>query len=253
MTKWLRSLRLTVCISAGVLVLVSFKISQLSLDQAWLCAVTVMAIACATMVHNDWRDRRQDAKRGKRLAHDHPGMFFIFLLYLWKTAVGLSVWMTIENNSMGLLAWLMIISGLIYSEIRKIPMMPILFVCVTGASAALFPVFAGHNLPQIWMLFLLVFIAIFVREISTDLRDISTDVGYKWTLPQKLGIQRTEIIIGISVFWGLLVAMIISPKTLISLPFVAIATFHILKRKDHKTFKIFLDMGIAATIFALLV
>ena len=239
-------------IFAGALVLVSFKISHLPINyKAWLCAITVVAIACATMVQNDWRDRVQDVKRGKRLAHDNPRKFFIFLLVMWTIAIAFSLVIIFMNNKLGLLALLMITSGLLYSETRKIVLAPILFVCVTGASSVLFPVFAGYNSFQTWLLFLAIFAVVFGREISNDLKDVFADKNYKWTLPQKLGTYYSKIIAGISVILGLMMAVIISPKALIGLPLIIVAVFKMIKQSDQEAFRLFLDIGMALSIIAI--
>lgn len=251
MKEWICSLRLSICLFPGVLVLVSFKIANLSMKHSWLCAITVVAIACATMVQNDWRDRFQDIKRRKYLAFNNPRKFFIFTVALWIITFILSAMLTAKNNNLGLLSCLMIAAGLIYSETRKIPMAPIILVCLTWASLVLFPIFLGNGSFQIWLLFIFVFITVFGREIITDLKDVSVDINYKWTLPLKLGIKQSEIIAGISIFAGMMTMGILSAKTLLDLPFMAMAMFFLLNRKDYKTSKYFLDIGIAIAVLML--
>jgi len=249
--KWIHSLRLTLGFFAGMVVLLSFKVADTSNENSFLCAITAVVIACATMVQNDWRDRFHDTKKGICLAFDNPKKFFDLAVVLWALAGSLSLGLVLRDCNLGLLAWLLIASGLIYSETRKIPLASISLVCVTWASLVLFPIFIGPNSFQIGLLFFYLLLTIFGREIITDLKDVSADANYKWTIPQKLGIQKAEIIAIIFIMTGVIVMNLISIKALLGLPFTMVATVFLLKRKDYKISKTFFDLGMVTAILML--
>ena len=251
MKEWAHSLRLTLGLFALALVLVSFKISNLSNENSWLCAITALATVCATMVQNDWRDRFQDTKKGIYLANNNPKKFFLLVIVLWVLAGSLSLILIYKNINPGILALLMIVSGLIYSETRKVPMLSIVLVCLTWASLVLFPVFPKCNSFQIWLLSIYLFLTIFGREIITDLKDIFVDRNYKWTIPQKLSIRQAEIVAVSLNLMGLIVAVMLSAKALLGIPFMLIALFFLFKRKDYRTSKTFFDLGMATVIIML--
>lgn len=94
---------------------------------------------------------------------------------------------------------------------------------------------------------------VFGREVITDLKDFSADADYKWTFPQKLGKNRSEIIAGVAIFTGLIPAAMLSTQTLMAIPFMIMAMFFLLKRKDYKTSKHFLDAGITMAILMLVI
>jgi len=251
MREWVKSLRLSICIFAGVLTLVGLKIGNLDPGQYWLCAIAVIAVSCATMVQNDWRDRFHDVSKGKNLAHNNPKKFLAFTVGMWIIAIGLSYAVTIQNFRLSLPLWLAITSGLIYSETRKIPMMPIFLVCATSASCALFPIFVGRNPQQVWLLAISVFLVIFGREMTKDLDDVSVDGNYKWTVPQKFGTDQSTVMAGVSIVLGLSTAAMISVSAIWGLPFMLLAAYCLVVRRRYKTSKTLIDAGMAVAIIAL--
>jgi len=174
MKPWIQSLRPAVSILAGLLTLASFKVAGLS-SPSWLIPGAVIAIFSAIMVHNDWRDRLQDVKKGKTLAATQLKKFLSLLISLWIVAVILTAIVWQQNIRFGILLALMILAGVIYSETRQIPMVPAILVAIASASPALFPVFIIDNSVRLWLFFSAVALVIFSREIIKDLIDLGVE------------------------------------------------------------------------------
>ena len=252
MGDWMRSLRLSVCIFASLLVFVSFKICHIASSNSLILGFGVLAIACATMVHNDWRDRFHDIRKGKTLAFSKPEKYILFDVMMWIIAFSITAAVSFQSPRQSLLLWAAIASGLAYSETRKIPMVPIFMVSFTSASATLFPNFGGHNSHKLWLFFFAILVVIFGREIIKDLEDVSVDKGYKWTLPQIIGNHWCEIIAGISLAVSFILMILLCSYVIIWLPFPMLSAFLLVFEHKHKLSKKFADVGMAlaiATIF----
>lgn len=248
MGEWIKSLRLSVCIFAGILSVVSFKICNIDTGKFWLCGVAVVVIACATMVHNDWRDRFHDVKKGKCLAVKNPKKYLAFDVAMWIIAVGLSIVVTTQNFRLSLLLWLATLSGLLYSETRRIPMVPIFLVSVTSASATLFPVSVFGSSLKPWLFFFAILMTIFGREIIKDLQDVNVDSGYKWTLPLKLGVGYSKILASVSIVAGLLIMATLSLKVILALPFTLFATYLLISKSRYQGSKRLADAGMVTAL-----
>ncbi|MFA5926739.1 MAG: UbiA family prenyltransferase [Patescibacteria group bacterium] len=196
----IKALRLPVCFMAGALVLAAFRISNLSVSLTWLPSLATMLITSATMVWNDYCDRNHDAKKGKTTASEHSQLFLAFATAMWLIALVLVALALRQESRFSQPMIILIMVGLCYSAVRQIPLLPNLAVATAAALPALLPVFVGHTDPSLWILFASTFLAIHAREILKDFDDREHDPGYKWTLIQWLGEDRTKKIV-ICLLW----------------------------------------------------
>jgi 4-hydroxybenzoate polyprenyltransferase len=177
---------------AGLLTLCGFQLAVGSVRDAWLPALAIVVIASSTMVWNDYCDREHDRKKGKDFAHLNRWRFLAFGIILWLASIGLCLLIGIRQSwPMAYLALGITASGLIYSETRRIPFVPNAMVALTAASPLLFPLAAGHLDFRLLFLFVAVVLAIHAREIAKDVEDLPFDPGYKWSLPQYLGADKS--------------------------------------------------------------
>lgn len=222
MWNYIKALRLPICVLAGFLTIVGFKITNHYICHWWLPALTVLTIACSTMTWNDYRDREQDLLKGKDFVYKNSGSFLVFAILLWCLSIIITVVLMLIKIQFGLLALGMIIMGFMYSErwIRKICYLPNATVALTSASPLMFPATIGkYNYPELWIIFIIVILVIYAREICKDLDDIKTDILYKWTLPQSIGremsIKVICLLLTISTFLLLLIGISVSAGILI--------------------------------------
>lgn len=245
MTAWIKALRLPISILAGLLTVVSFKLVGLT-SRSWLPALAVVAIACAHMVQNDWRDRFHDLKKGKDLAARHPRAFFVFTAIVWSIAAFLTLAVWRQDDRMGLIPACAMLVGFIHPETRRILLMPTTLGAITAASPVLFPVLVGNGSSAIWLLFVATAMVIFAREILKDLDDLSVDRGYKWTLPLKIGVDRSYTLVAALCLGSVVIAAMISASTLVGAPLIGASLLC-----DRKRAKLLLDLGMATVIGAL--
>jgi 4-hydroxybenzoate polyprenyltransferase len=143
--EWIKALRLPAVLLAGLLTLASFKISGLLLSEAILPALTVILVASAYMVQNDWRDRFHDVKKGKTLAFSQSNKFLLFVVIIWTLALVSIVLTWRQDDRFGVFLVSIFLLGLVHPETRRIALVPITLTAVISASSALFPVFIGRN------------------------------------------------------------------------------------------------------------
>lgn len=248
MQDWIKSLRLPMCLLAGLLTIMSFR--MVHKDPPWLVVLAVVFIACSTMLQNDWRDRYHDVKKGKKLAITHPKAFMLFLLTFWLVSLSLTTANLFENVGFGVLLSLMGFVGLVYSEIRQVPMASVLLTSITSASPVLFPIVAGTG-QGLELMFVSVVLVIFGREITKDLEDQKIDQNYKWTFPLFLGVRYSEWFVTASIGIGLIVALTISDSVLLGVLVSALGLFLMVKTKQIKRGRVWLDAGIAITILTI--
>lgn len=242
-------MRLPACLFYCLLVAVSFKLAGGHDERIWLYVASALFISCAAMVQNDWRDRYNDLKKGKTLATDWPKKYLILVLVVWALAIAAAFAVTFWSIKPSLIPWSMVLVGIIYSETRKIFMLPTVLIACTAASSVLFPVLEGRWLLSVWMLFASMFLASLAHEIVKDLEDLTVDVGYKNTLPQKTGAKWSEIVAGILMILSFVPMSFISPIVLLGLPFCAISYHYLFRRRAYLTAKRYFDGGmITATL-----
>ncbi len=248
MNGYIKALRLPIVVMAGLLAITAFRVSVWR-TEAYLVALFVVIVASSTMIHNDWRDREHDAKKGKDFALKHSGTFGVFVLLFWVCSLILAICLWATNPCYGVISGGIIISGLIYSETRRVPILPASLVALTSAS----PVFyAGPSDHRVLFLFLTSAFLIFGREVLKDLDDYPHDDGYKWTLPLALGRRLAKIYAGAIVFLVPLLALGISTKTLVGMPFLAISASCLIFDRGHFSAKVLLDIGMAIIIATLI-
>lgn len=192
---YLKSVRPLACLFLGMVVLASFKISTGNISaSAYRLAVAIVCIGFATMAQNDLRDRWHDAKKGKRFALENEKPFKLFVIFLWAVAILVSCLASRTNiNFIGFFSVLIIV-GLVYSELRQVPMAPNLVMALYVGSPALLPVFAGvRTIWLCWILFFGVTVVMFAREILKDFDDREIDPGYKWTLVQWARLGQKDV------------------------------------------------------------
>lgn len=251
MAAWLKSVRLPICLLAGLLTIAGFRLGGTPIS--WLALVAVFFIACSTMLQNDWRDRRHDSHKGKILALQHPRTFLVLLLAFWFVVCVLMFVATIENSKVGAALAAMAFAGLVYSETRRVPMMSIALVALTSGSPAILSVMAGADMNKAWPLFLSATLIVFGREITKDIDDHRIDGGYKWTIPLVIGNKRAKAIAVVTIMVGLAVAVKLSMAVLpASLP-ATVGVILLVRGAQPKTARICIDVGVALTVLTLIV
>lgn len=253
MKDWIKSLRLPACFFYSLIVIVSFKISDLAPENLWLYISSAFFISCASMVQNDWRDRHHDLKKGKCLVLENEWKYFGLVVLMWVVAFSMAIAMAIlMPKAVSVIPWAMIFLGLVYSETRKIFLLPMTLIALTAASSALFPVFQNYHHPIIWMFSVAMFVASLTHEIIKDLEDWTVDIGYKNTLPRKIGTRSSEMVAGILMILAFGLMALITSVTLAGLPFCAIAYYCLFKKRTYLAAKRFFDGGIITATLVLL-
>lgn len=250
MLEWLFSLRVPICLLAGLQAIASFRLA--GTPPSWLAVLAVFFIASATMLQNDWRDRRHDYWKGKTLATNNPQTFLAVLAACWGISAGLILIAAVGNENLGIALAAMAVVGLVYSETRRIPLAPVVLVSLTAASPSLLPAAAGANPGTVLPLFVPLFLIVFGREVTKDLDDARLDAGYKWTIPVVWGNQPAKVIAAVAIILGLAALLKVS---LLTMPGSLIAMFGIallIPGANPKICRVFLDVGMILTILTLL-
>lgn len=249
MINWIKALRLPVATLAILLAYVSFKISSVDVNSTAL--VALFFISCATMLQNDWRDRYHDIEKGKILAIKKSHLFFICLDTLWIISFLLILAATAENKALGIILALVALCGVLYSETRRVPFLPIFLVSITSASPTLLPIAIGADWHKIWPLSITAALIILGREITKDIEDAHIDVGYKWTIPVAFGREKAELAAVIAITAGLIVILAISFLALPALIFGLRGVFLIINRGSLRVSRGFLDLSMAFSMMLL--
>lgn len=224
MKGYIKSVRPLASVFPSLLILASFKLSGGSLNQAWLLTIAMIVNYWAVMAQNDLRDRWHDSKKGKTFALENVTKFKWFVASLWIVGIGLSSIACYHHLSYIWLFGFTILGGLIYSELRAVPMASNSLVALMVGSVALFPLFTDHlwAIPSLW-LFVAVSLAMFAREILKDFDDREIDPGYKWTFIQRFGERRSLLVIAACLASGggalLFVNIMALPIVLLLMPF----------------------------------
>ncbi len=219
MIQRIKALRPAICIFAGLLGILSFLLTHSTIN--WLAIFGVIVVACTTMAQNDWRDRLHDAKKGKDFALQNQKSFFVFLISLWVLVTFIIVLSYFDNKNICLYLIAISFIGAIYSEIRRIPLLPMLSVAFTSASPALLPILHGVEFIIPLKLFIITTCIILAREISKDIEDTAIDEGYKWTLPLKIGNQWAQAIAILFILISFAVLTKISLFAALAFPFAS--------------------------------
>lgn len=250
MTAWIKSLRLPVCFLATSLIVVSFRVN--GANPPWLTVVTVFFGCCLTMLQNDWRDRHHDSRKGKVLALEHPKAFLVFLFVFWAVPLGLVPVVFRENRTMGFALAFLVLPVAAYSEVRRIPMAPVVIVSLVYAAPALLPVVTGQGSVKSWLIFLSSALVIFGREISKDIDDQHIDPGYKWTIPLAISESRARVIAAVAVTMGVVAAVGVSAVTVPGVFVALIGVALLVRGSGQKVARICLDIGMALAVLMLI-
>jgi len=247
---WLKCLRLPICILASLLVIASFRV--VTKEIPWQAVLATFFITSATILQNDWRDRFHDARKGKMLALQHQKAFITWTITYWAMSGGLIVLAVLHDHAIGVVLALTAIVGLVYSETRKIPLVPIMLVSLCSATAVTLPIVVGGNSEKLWLMSLSVFCIIFAREIMKDLEDAYLDRGYKWTFPLRIGERHSKTLATVTPVMGSAVAIKVSLAALLGVPFILVAAILLVRGGGPSTSKMVLDAGMTLIILALI-
>jgi len=250
MIAWIKAFRFPISFMGAGLVILGFRITKLPIP--WLVPLTSLIILSATMLHNDWRDRFHDIKKGKTLAFKHPQGFLILTLIIWIIAILLTITLWLSDYRLGIIPTIAITIGLVYSETRLIPLMPTMLVAIGTAILPLFPILFEQK--SVVIISISTFFIIFAREVIKDIQDIEIDSNYKWTLPKKLGPEKSYGMISILLFTGLCFIPYSSSWRINTLIIILLITpfFIILAKEKFKLAKCFLDIELSGIILWLI-
>lgn len=176
--------------------------------QIIICATLTFLTCGLAMLWNDYADRDRDVLKGKRLAHDNPDQFFRVAQIL-GVVIGLIIGFLIVIGPLITGITLIVAAlSLYYSMSYRIVILPTAIVALCSASPSLYG-FLVHpqEAQRTVVLFLITFLVIGAREILKDIEDMSSDVGYKATLPLRLGVGRSRIIATLLIWLAALLAL----------------------------------------------
>lgn len=250
MGAWIKSLRLFVCVLASFLAIIGFVLAGIGIS--WVAVAAVFFIASATMLQNDWRDRFHDIRKDKVLACQHAGKFLASLSTFWLVSGGLITLAAVHDTSIGIALAILAVAGVVYSETRMVPFVPIALVSLASASPVALSLAAGANSEKLWLLFLSATLVVFAREITKDLDDNQIDGGYKWTIPLAFGEQHSRILAAVVVVAGLVAAAKVSLLILPAASLAVIAAIGLVRDARPSTSRKYLDMGMALVILTLI-
>ena len=251
MSDWIQVLRLRIVFMAAVLSAIGFRIN--SIDSFPLLIPTFITVAgSATMAHNDWRDRFHDAKKGKSFAKRNSRTLAVFVSFLWIATFCLALAMFAIDAQFGVLSLALILLGLTYSEVRRVPLLSGAFVALSATFPVMYSMTVVSSEP-IWFLSIATFSFIWGREILKDIDDQHVDSGYKTTIPVLVGSKRSNVVVGMIYLVALGFIIRISLYTLIIIPLIAAAVSNLLMNKDHKPVKKFGDIVMVLTLVILFV
>lgn len=249
MQAWVDALSLKVALFAALLALVSLQLAEV--PPTWSSIAAIFCITVSTMLQNDWRDRVHDVRKGEVLVMEHTRAFLMLVLSAWAVSFTLVLMTMHSQPQLGAFLACVALVGLLYSEIRRVPMLPILLVALTSASPVLFPLMHGHFTVQLGFLYGAAFWVIFAREITRDIEDMRIDPGYKWTLPVAYGEARAVSLASGALLLG--VAMIVQ-VSLWCVPGTIIAAcgIHSLRQRNTLQSRLYVDAGMAMVLCTLL-
>lgn len=246
----MQAMRLSMaCLGVG-LAAAAFRITALPLS-AWALAA-VFSICCAARLQNDWRDRYHDLKKQKTFACDHPLRQVLLVIFAWSVCCGLVGQIAVHNRATAILLAAMIMAGLLYSETRRIPWIPICLSALASASPAFLPsTFAPGSGRTLLPLFAAAALLIFGREILKDLEDQQVDGGYKWTIPLAFGAKSASWLAVASVAVGCAVIATVSHLTFAGIAAVAVGIVVFCRNHSPTVTMKWLDAGAALVLGSL--
>lgn len=207
--QWIGALRLRVSLLATLIAVASYRLCGAEIRMLPILAICI--ICMVTMVHNDYRDRHHDVRKGKNLAFSRPKQFLFLLLLLWTCTLGVIGIVAWANLWTGVLLSGMAAVALAYSETRSIPFMPAIIVSLTSASPALLPLTEGAANYLSIVFFVAIALANYGREIFGDIEDMEIDRGYKHTIPSATSFRHPEKLAGVLMTIGAGLVPVVHP------------------------------------------
>jgi 4-hydroxybenzoate polyprenyltransferase len=212
------------------------------------------------MLQNDWRDRIHDAQKNKKFVLENLDLFLTVLLLFWLTSVILVFLVFQTNILIGFSFLFILIVGLIYSEVRRIPLASTILVALSCSSPILLPALMVKEIEIPWLIFSATFLFVFGREVMKDIDDVLIDKDYKWTLAVKFGKEKAKIVAMSCIFTAIIITtgtlLVAFPDNFFSLLGVLIITagigfFGI--GMPSKTARTWLDAGVFLSILGLII
>lgn len=244
---YLKLLRPKTMLLGGLLILASFSTNNLSVN--WLVFAWVTIISGGVYSLNDVFNFEHDLKKGKTFVRDHKKGATLFNVLIWSAITFLGVLIIIEYGAYFMPMFFMWIVGIMYSFLRKMPLISNMSVALWGSAITYIP-----N-QQINIFSLVTFIFLLNREILNDYEDSKVDLGYKWTLPTKLPVLNLYVIM---VFLGCMLIFYTSsvnkgPWVIEGLKVLlftgALAMYF---KKYYKNSKLLYDLGFLVYLFSLI-
>lgn len=238
------------CLAVGLTV-AAFRLAKL--EPPVIALAAVFCIACAARLQNDWRDRFHDRKKGKTLASAHPWAFVLGVLASWSVCCLLVAVIAVQSATLALVLAALALAGMIYSETRAVPWLPISLSAAASAAPALLPSALQGGTVQMLPLFGAAALLVFGREILKDIEDEGVDGGYKWTIPLAYGNRTAKWLVVASVAGGCAVAAIISPLAIAGVALAVTGIVLVWRNAAPAATMRWLDAGAALVIIALAV
>lgn len=194
---WFMATRPVISGMASCLVLLSFSLAEQNLHNAWLPALEAFLISAATMVLNNYVDRKHDVKESRRHAFDNPRASLIYAYIIWATAIGTVLGASYYHQSIAHLAVGLGLCtiGIAYSHLRRLTAASALATAVASSGVIGFALPNNPTHPALSRLALFVLNTLFARENIKDLSQSKMDIGWKRTIAAVYG---WEIAINVS-------------------------------------------------------
>jgi 4-hydroxybenzoate polyprenyltransferase len=183
--------------------------------QAVVIAMMFSLITANIMVFNDLVEREHDRAKGKNLCYEHTWLVAsTFVLSCAAISVLLLAVAVCGDYVVSLFASCVWLVGLSYSFefVRKWYVTQNLIVAVCSASPILCGVVHTKTAPSsVLLTFCTLTTLVLLREFLKDVEDVATDIGYKETLPTRMGTPATFMTIILLVFGPTNFLLAISP------------------------------------------
>ncbi|MFH1522419.1 MAG: UbiA prenyltransferase family protein [Patescibacteria group bacterium] len=181
--------RISTGVYAGILASVSFTFHETS---SWLmCAFTAfsyLVLTMSIMTFNDWVDRKNDRKKGKTFASEHPVTLFKYWLFLNTVTIVSLGMVALQDLKLALYCLSVWVIGTLYSYTQRLYIFQNIIVAICSGSPALAGMVHHQETTSADILTFLVFTSlIFINEVYKDIEDRKVDIGYKNTLPVNIG------------------------------------------------------------------
>ena len=183
--NYIKSVRPISSIFLGFMCLVGFLFTQIDLTLLqFLTIFTVVLVGFATMLKNDYDDRKHDAKNKNKTFALNNKYYLLVVRFTWLGVFVAILLNTLLSPSYGMLITFSALICFFYNSFYKIPFGSMIAVSTANLGALLFPLI--HNIDHFDKLkyfLLLNFFIFLLREVIKDEDDKDFDKDYKWTIP----------------------------------------------------------------------